>query len=106
MANEVETKQALLEQKLEAILQGLREARADVRSLHDDHRGLGLQVAQLPLQLLEKADVRYAPAGRLRVLERVFYGILIAAMVSIGGLVAKSALEAHADAPIGTIIGE
>jgi hypothetical protein len=98
--SDVQTKQAILEQKLEAILQALTEARGDVRSLHDDHRGLSLQVAQLPLQLLEKGDIRYAPAGRLRLLERVFYGILTAVLISIGGLVAKSALEAQENSPI------
>lgn len=96
--SEQDTQLALIAQKLDLVLDAQAEMKVDMRSLRNEHQQLQLTVTGLGFEHLKEAEARFAPLGRLVLLERVFYGVVGAALIGAIGLLARDLiLEGHAD---------
>lgn len=96
-----DTRLALIETKLDQVLAMSGETKADVRSLHEEHRALQLTVAELGLEHLKEAEKRFAPLGRFSLLERTFYGLVVAALIGLSTVLVRDVvLPSRAEEPV------
>ncbi len=85
--NDVDTQLALIVQKLDTIGAAQEMLRTDVRTLHSEHAKLQLGVAAIPMATLKEHEGRFAPLGRFKLVERMFYGLLTAVVLAVLGAV-------------------
>jgi len=101
---DVETQLAVITQRLDTIVETQSAMHGDVRALHNDHRALQLEVAQIPLNHIKEGEERFAPKGRFKVLERAFYGILVAAVAGALSLTIKEVWQGEGARSMSSIV--
>lgn len=91
---------SLIEHKLDTMLRAQSSLAESISELHAEHRGLQLQVAQLPMTMLEKGEKRFAPLSRFSLLERAVYGFLALVITAMVGAGIKVAWEVKAQTAV------